>query len=157
MKKKEKPNHLRWLTGLVWFEGNEKRFLKFCVVGASGTIVNLGLLALFTEVFGLFYIFSAAISYETSILTNFAFNEIWTFRDQRSPGVKSVLSRLLKFNLVSAGGLAIHMAILSFLTEVVGLFYFFSAIFAIAGAVLWNFNINIRWTWRVKSRSEPTL
>ena len=142
--------HLYCLAG----SGGTIRFIKFCLVGASGTLVYLGLLSLFTEVFGLFYIISSAISYETSIITNFALNDIWTFRDRRSPSMKSILYRGLKFNMVSLVGLAIHMAILWFFTEVVGLFYLISAIFAIAGAMLWNFTINTLWTWRAKPKSE---
>jgi dolichol-phosphate mannosyltransferase len=145
--------HLYCLAG----SGGTIRFIKFCLVGASGTLVYLGLLSLFTEVFGLFYIISAAISYETSIITNFTLNDIWTFRDRRSPGMKSILYRGLKFNLVSIGGLGIHMAILWFFTEVVGLFYLISAIFAIAGAMLWNFTVNTLWTWRAKPKSEAAL
>jgi dolichol-phosphate mannosyltransferase len=68
--------------------------------------------------------------------------------------MKSILYRGLKFNLVSIGGLGIHMAILWFFTEVVGLFYLISAISAIAGAMLWNFTINTLWTWRAKPKSE---
>ncbi len=146
-------NYLKHLYRLARL-GGTIRFIKFCLVGASGTLVYLGLLSLFTEVFGLFYIISAAISYETSIITNFALNDIWTFRDRRSPGMKSILYRGLKFNLVSIGGLGIHMAILWLFTEVVGLFYLLSAIFAIAGAMLWNFTINILWTWRAKPKIE---
>ena len=142
--------HLYYLAG----SGGTIRFIKFGLVGASGTLVYLGLLTLFTEVLGLFYIISAAISYETSIITNFTLNDIWTFRDRRSPGMKSILYRGLKFNLVSIGGLGIHMAILWFFTEVVGLFYLISAISAIAGAMLWNFTINTLWTWRVIPNSE---
>jgi dolichol-phosphate mannosyltransferase len=148
-------NYLKHLYCLARL-GGAIRFIKFCLVGASGTLVYLGLLSLFTEVFGLFYIISAAISYETSIITNFTLNDIWTFRDRRSPGMKSILYRGLKFNLVSIGGLGIHMAILWFFTEVVGLFYLISAICAIAGAMLWNFTINTLWTWRTKPHGGPT-
>ncbi len=148
-------NYLKHLYCLARL-GGPIRFIKFCLVGASGTLVYLGLLTLFTEVLGLFYIISAAISYETSIITNFVLNDIWTFRDRRSPGMGKYLYRGLKFNLVSLVGLGIHMAILWFFTEVVGLFYLLSAIFAIAGAMLWNFFINTLWTWRAKPHGGPT-
>lgn len=148
-------DRLRYLVHfcrLTWAEGGVKRFAKYGAVGLSGTFVDLGLLLLLTEVFGLFYIISAAISYEISILTNYTLNELWTFGDKRSTAEGSILSRGVKFNLVSLVGLVIHMAILGFLTEIVGLFYIVSAIFAIAGAVLWNFTLNVKWTWRTKTQ-----
>ena len=144
----EQLNFLRHLSRLAWFDGDVKRFLKFCVVGASGTLVYLGLLALFTEIGGLFYALSAALAYEISILNNFTWNELWTFRDRRASAGGSVLARVLKFNLVSLVGLGIHEAVLTFFTEVTDLFYILSAIIAIFCAVIWNFFANVKWTWR---------
>jgi len=144
----EQLNFLRHLSRLAWFDGDVKRFLKFCVVGASGTLVYLGLLALFTEIGGLFYALSAALAYEISILNNFTWNELWTFRDRRASAGGSVLARVLRFNLVSLVGLGIHEAVLTFFTEVTDLFYILSAIIAIFCAVIWNFFANVKWTWR---------
>lgn len=146
----EQLNFLKHLSHLAWFEGNITRFLKFCAVGASGTFVYLGLLALFTEIAGLFYILSAAIGYEISILNNFTWNELWTFRDRRASAEGSVLTRAIKFNLVSLIGWGIHTAMLAFFTEVVSLFYIISAMIAIFSAMLWNFFVNVKWTWRQK-------
>lgn len=147
---REQLNFLKHLSRLAWFEGDVKRFLKFCIVGASGTFVYLGLLALFTEIAGLFYALSAVLAYETSILNNFTWNEIWTFRDKRASAGGSVAIRALKFNLVSLVGMGIHEAVLIFFTEVTGLFYILSAIIAILCALLWNFFANVKWTWRAR-------
>jgi dolichol-phosphate mannosyltransferase len=143
--------HLYRLGGL----GGTIRFIKFCLVGLSGVAVNEGLLWMLTEGFGLFYVFSAAIAIEISILTNFFLNDIWTFRDRRSPGIKSILGRGFKFNLVSIAGLGINMTLLWTFTEVVGISYLISNLIGIAGATLWNFIINTLWTWRTEPRSEP--
>ena len=143
--------HLYRLAG----SGGTIRFIKFCLVGLSGVLVNEGLLWLLTEGMGLYYVLSAAIAIETAILTNFILNDIWTFRDRRSPGIKSVLGRGLKFNLVSVGGLGINMAILWTFTEVVGISYLVSNLIGIAGATVWNFTINTLWTWRANPHSEP--
>lgn len=145
---KEELSYLKHLGRLVWFEGHIKRFIKFCTVGASGTFVYMGLLALLTEVAGLFYILSSVLGYEISILNNYTWNELWTFRDRRAISGGSVLTRAIKFNVVSLFGLGIHAAVLAFFTEVVGLFYILSAVIAILSAMMWNFLINLRWTWR---------
>jgi dolichol-phosphate mannosyltransferase len=140
------------LTGL---QEGAIRFLKFGLVGLSGVLVNEGLLWLLTENLGLYYLLSAAIAVETAIITNFILNDIWTFRDRRTPGNRSLLGRGLKFNLVSLGGLGINIAILWTVTEVVGISYLISNLVGIAGATLWNFTINTLWTWRAKPYSEP--
>ncbi len=56
------------------------QFLKYALVGASGVIVNLTLLALLTEIFHLYYLISATFSYSTAIFTNFTLNKYWTFK-----------------------------------------------------------------------------
>lgn len=149
-------NYLKHLYRLAG-SGGTIRFIKFCLVGLSGVLVNEGLLWMLTEGLGLYYVISAAIAIETAILTNFILNDIWTFRDRRSPGIKSVLRRALKFNLVSVAGLGINMALLLTFTEVLGISYLISNLIGIAGATAWNFTINTLWTWRAKPRSEPAL
>ncbi|MEE9583235.1 MAG: glycosyltransferase [Dehalococcoidales bacterium] len=140
--------YLRHLFSLMKRSGELARFLKFSLVGISGVGVNMGLLWLLTELGGLFYLASAAIGIETSIITNFILNNYFTFADRSQPGVKSFLNRLLKFNMVSLAGLAINLAILWFLTEVPGVFYLLSNLVGIAAATLWNYLANNWWTWK---------
>ncbi len=140
-------NYLRHLLRLMRAGGEASRFLKFCLVGASGVVVNLGLLWILTEIVGFFYLVSAAFSIEASILSNFALNELWTFRD-RSRSASGILRRASKFNLISIVGLVINLVILAALTELLGTHYMISALFGIAGAMLWNYTMSAMWTWR---------
>ena len=149
---KEQINYLKHLYRLAWDEGGIKRFLKFCVVGASGAGVNLGFLALFVEVAGLDKIIAQVPSYEISILTNFALNEAWTFRDRRLPGTRSVLVRAVKFNLVSLVGWGINFAVYTLTLKVAGINYIVSQVIAIAVAMMWNFFSNVAWTWKTKPK-----
>jgi len=121
------------------------RFLKFCAVGASGVVVNEGLLWILTEFAGLFYLVSGVIGIEVSIITNFLLNDAWTFRD-RSHGHSGMGRRGLKFNAVSLGGLVINMAALFTLVSM-GIYYLYANLFGIACAVLWNYIVNLKWTW----------
>jgi dolichol-phosphate mannosyltransferase len=136
--------------------GGLRRFLNFCLVGALGVVVNVGLLWLLTEFLGIFYILSAAVSIETSILFNFALNDLWTFRDRRQLG-SNTLARVMKYNLTCAVGVGINLGILALLSEAFGIYYIISNLIGIAGATLWNFTISTLWAWRAKSPSEPSL
>jgi dolichol-phosphate mannosyltransferase len=151
---KEQINYLKHLYQLARYDGGIKRFLKFCVVGASGTGVNLGLLALFVEIGGLNEILSVALSYEISIITNFILNDFWTFSDRRTPGWRSFLTRGYKFNLVSLVGWGINLAVFAIAFKIVEIQYILSEVLAIACAMLWNFFANVLWTWRVKPKKE---
>lgn len=79
------------------------RFIKFCVVGASGVFVNLGLLAILADWLDLHVNLASALAIEASINSNFIINELWTFRDRRGDGVSPLL-RWLRFHLVSLVG-----------------------------------------------------
>lgn len=76
------------------------RFLKFCAVGASGVLVNLGVLAALTAG-GVRSSYASAWAIEISILSNFVINEWWTFGDR---GEGSLFGRAVRFQLVSLIG-----------------------------------------------------
>ncbi len=82
------------------------RFLKFGAVGASGVLVNLGALALF-QAAGFRSTAASALAIAVSVLSNFAFNELWTFGDRRD-AAGSLLRRCIRFQLVSLVGAAIQ-------------------------------------------------
>ncbi len=144
----EQVNYLKHLYRLIRHEHETRRFAKFCLAGSNGVLVNLGLLALLTEVFGLFYVLSAAIAIEASIINNFTWNELWTFRDRRTSTSSPIGVRLVKFNLISLVGLGIQIGLLLLFTEVVGLYYMFSQIIGIIIATAFNFVFNKWWTWQ---------
>ena len=144
---REHFNYMRHLLRLMRASGEARRFLKFCLVGASGVVVNLGLLWVLTEIAGLFYLVSAAFSIEASILSNFTLNELWTFRDRVASG-RGILGRMARFNLICVAGIVINLAILVALTELLGVYYMISALFGVAAATLWNYVLSAMWTWR---------
>ena len=137
--------YLKRLPLLVIRGKETRRFLKFCVVGASGVVVNEGLLWLLHDVAGFFLYPSSAIAIEASTLNNFVWHDLWTFRDRRSG---SVWGRLWKFHLVSLSGLAINMLVLAALTELAGIHHLVSNLAGIVVALAWRFSMNTIWTWR---------
>ena len=140
--------YLRHLLHLMKASGEFKRVFKFCTVGASGVAVNEGLLWLLTERIGLFYMISALLSVESAILSNFTWNELWTFRDLGRRGVMNVFKRMLRFNAVKLIGSAVNLAILFPLTEFLGLYYLVSNFIAIVVATIWNYISSLSLVWR---------
>ncbi len=55
------------------------QFIKFALVGASGTLINLGLVHLFHITLGWNEYLATTIGFVVSVLTNFILNDIWTF------------------------------------------------------------------------------
>lgn len=112
----------------------EYRPLKFVVVGITGVIINVGILSLL-HTLGLTIPIAGAIAIESSILTNFAVNNAWTFRSKREGGL---ISRLLKYNLVTLLGAVINYAVLNALV-LISVHYVFADLIGIALGFLANY------------------
>jgi putative flippase GtrA len=118
--------------------------IRFGLVGLSGVVVNTSVLWVLARGAHLPLPLASALATETAILSNFALNDRWTFRAaQQNP----VLLRLLRFNGVSLGGLAITTLLLTLLTSYGGLHLLLANLLAIGGAMTWNYVANSRWTW----------
>lgn len=59
------------------------KYVKYCVVGGSGALIQLGLIYLFTEWIGLFYLASAVVAILFVSVWNFTWNLKWTFTDSK--------------------------------------------------------------------------
>jgi dolichol-phosphate mannosyltransferase len=142
------------LLRLAWETRELQRFVKYCLVGAIGVIINMGVLAILAGA-GMAYFQAGALAVETAIGTNFLLNELWSFADhaRRHSGVISRLLRFLKFNFFCAGGAAISLITLWFFTEYIGFHYLLSNLVGITFATAWNYGMNANLTWE-SARAE---
>lgn len=123
-----------------------RRGWKFGLVGIFGFIVNQGLLMLLVSIFDLQTWLAGAIAIETSIIANWAVNDIWTWRDRRS---KQAPIRMIKYNL--AAGLTafgVNYPILLLLNSTFNVNYAIANIIGIGFAASINFLINHHWTYK---------
>ena len=129
---------------------SSKVFIKFCIIGASGVLVNLGIFTALLAA-GVNKFVASPIAIETSIVTNFLGNNFWTFRRRDLTG--PVHARGLRFNVVSVLSLAI-----SYLTFIVLSRVFpaaapqVSQFIGIIPATLVNYFLNSYWTFRDSPR-----
>jgi len=89
--------------------------------------------------------YASAVSVEASILSNFALNDLWTFRDRRSG---KVVIRLLLFHLSRLAGAIANVAAVALLTAL-GLDPIISNMLGIIIGVAVNFYTSDRVVWRV--------
>ena len=128
---------------------NFERLLKFSVVGAFGALINSFFLWLFTEIAGIFYLFSSLVAIEIAIFVQFMLNDRWTFHERRTKGWSEFFKRILKSNIWRAGGIALNIAVLFLLTEYAHIYYLLSNIFGILCAFISNYILESRLTWGV--------
>lgn len=86
------------------------RFIKFGTVGFIGYVVNASTLYLFTKLnFG--SVAAWGLSTELAIISNFTWNNIWTFKDRKISTLGSLVGKFLQFNFTSMGGLLIQTGV----------------------------------------------
>ena len=147
---------------LSWIE--RYRYIKFGIVGASGTVVNLAVLYLGHE-----YVFahieqgynkpyfSLALAIALATLNNFTWNRLWTWSDRVKQLEASEMPRvslqtlgmeLGQYVTASAFGSALQYVLTLLLSG--NLDYRLANIIAIVAASVSNFLANDRWTFRRK-------
>lgn len=123
-----------------------KTFIKFALVGLTGVAVNLGVFTLLLNA-GVNKFIASPIAIELSIISNFLFNNYWTFKERKTKD--RVRIKGIKFNLVSLLSLVV-----SFATFVVLSLLFPTSspqlhqLIGIIPAALVNYFLNSYWTFR---------
>lgn len=130
--------------------GYWQRFIKFNIVGLSGVPVNEGLLLLLVFE-GVYFVYADAIAIEVSILSNFLFNDFWTFRDRRHG---HIVTRFVKFNGLMLVGLAVNLVIVYALTAYAGIHPGISNLIGIGAAFLLRYWLSVRFAWIKKEEKS---
>lgn len=118
--------------------------IKFCIVGASGVLVNTGILYLCKEYAGFPLLLASGVAILTAMLWNFYWNDAWTFGGVESKN--PMHSRLVLFCVLCTIGVAINMGTLWVLDHY-GVWYIFANVVGIAAATGWNYVLNKKVTW----------
>lgn len=125
------------------------RFEKFCLVGLSGVIINLGLLYIFVEFFNIQKVIAFTISILTSILTNYFFNSRFTYRDNRSRSRRESLKRLTYYYTFAFLTMFITLSIYHELMNNFHIYYMLAAFVSIAFTTLLNFALVTKVIWKL--------
>jgi dolichol-phosphate mannosyltransferase len=124
-------------------------FLKFGLVGASGVVVNNGVLWLLTH-YGMRDLYAAIIATETAIISNFIGNSLWTWRDH---GTKGWQRRFLYFQAISLIAGALTVLLFWTFHNIAGMQLLVANTLAILITFIVNYALNSRITW-AKARPQ---
>ncbi len=130
--------------------GTSRTFVKFCLTGLSGGVVNLGSFQMLLQL-GVHKYLASPIAIEISVLSNFLINNYWTFADRDLSSRKRI--RGLRFHLVSLLALGVSYSTfvaLSVLVPHVNPVWLQGC--AIAPGTLINYFLNSHWTFREEGR-----
>lgn len=122
-------------------------FFKFGMVGALGFAINTLVLWLMVKA-GMHPAVGSAVGAELAIISNFIFNNAWTFRERRVHGRK-MIPKFLQFNLTSLGALIIQTGSVWAGTAMFGTArYFASYIVGVGLGLIWNYTMYSKVIWK---------
>lgn len=138
---------IEFVENAWWIRFQSSRiFIKFAIVGAVGVVVNLGLFTALLAM-GMNKFMASPIAIEFSIVTNFLFNNYWTFRWRKTKD--RVRIKGLKFNAVSLAALGVSYAtFVAFSTAFPALPPQVPQLVGIIPATLVNYFLNSYWTFK---------
>lgn len=142
-------------------KNEQRRILKFAVVGGTGTVIDFGIFNLLTQLTPISSIAASVISFSCAVVNNFLLNRAWTFKGSKA---HSLPVQMGQFALISVVGLAIRTPIFATLEKVFtnlatrflpGFFLSPTVIghnlalaCAIVVVLIWNFVANRFWTFK---------
>lgn len=155
---------------MLWrFIQKHAQFVRFCVVGASGVLVNLAAIWLLMSALGrradtastLLANGAALVGWVVSVASNFALNDRWTFARAAASYHLPWPARLLRYYVSALSGLAVQLAglnaaryLLAFLpwpAEWLGLRFYAANLCGIAAGTVVNYLVSKRFVFSRKA------
>ena len=146
--KKEGP----FIDGLFYYLYKQRTFVRFAIVGASGTVVDYAMFFVLTRTLPLEPLVANPIAVEVAVIWNFFWNNRWTFsaREVAAP----VWKKFLIFQFVSLGGMLLSQNSLFIFNRVLSIFDLLAKALTIPLVALFNYVTHSRWTFRDISRGK---
>ena len=121
-----------------------ERFLKFCVVGGSGVVVDFGITYLAKELLKLNKYVANSLGFVCAATSNYILNRMWTFASN-DPDIMMQYIRFFGFSLV---GLAINNFVIYLLHDKVKWNFYLVKLIATGVVTFWNFGMNYIFTFQ---------
>lgn len=113
------------------------QLFKFGVVGVLATVLDFLFLYLFTDVFGIYYLLSAAVSFVLSTLFNYVASMRFVFSSKFNKDEKS--KEVLLFVILSVIGLLLNQFLMWLFVEKITIYHMLAKIVATFFVMAWNF------------------
>lgn len=125
------------------------RFISFGLIGSFGVLLHLFIVYLLFEQNGVDFTKAQATATALVLISNFALNNVLTYRDKRLRGW-SWFRGLLTFALACGVGALANVGVASYLFQQAHASWVTSAIVGIIIGSLWNYVMTSRTLWRVQ-------
>jgi dolichol-phosphate mannosyltransferase len=144
--------YLRTLLSLR-FATDAFRFVRFGLIGTSGLFVNMFLVAMLTEAFGIFYLLSAVLATQGSTLWNYALTEHWVFTNENRRYGKA--HRAAMYFAMNNAALLLRVPMMFLLTSILGIQYMLSNLISLIALMVLRYATADRFIWRSAPTTVP--
>ena len=128
------------------------RFIRFGVVGASGVVVNQGLLMLIHGSLGWPLLLSSLIAIEAAILNNFLWSSTWIWRFDYDHSLRLILQKLAQYQAATLfTSMVVNASVLASLVYGLDFDYRLANLAGIAAGMGVNFLAGEFWVFRSKT------
>lgn len=114
------------------------KFLKFCVVGFSGMIIDFGITWILKEKARINKYIANSVGFTLAASSNYLLNRWWTFRSHND----AVMMEYFSFIMIAIAGLILNNLVIFLLNDKAKLNFYLSKLIAVGVVTLWNFVLN---------------
>lgn len=120
------------------------KFIRFCLVGGSGVVVDFGITYLLKEKARINKYIANSAGFVCAASSNYFLNRIWTFASSDP----HIMTQYLRFLGISIAGLLLNNLAIYILNDRLRMNFYISKILAIGVVTIWNFTMNYMFTFR---------
>lgn len=131
-------------------------FIKFCIVGASGVLVNMGIYTTSIYCFKINYLMASILAFCFAAISNFTLNKIFTFKNSEGRFFQ-VMFQFFRFVLSSLIGLIINLCSLKVMVEYIHIHTLLAQLAAIGLATVSNFLFSKKWAFKVREVESTSI
>lgn len=121
-------------------------FVRFCVVGGTGFVINLILLTLLHKILGMPIFIAQLIAAEAALFNNFMLHQNWTYKHKKVQ--KSLGSMLVQFHATSWPAILGSAVMVSLAVRFLHFSNLLALIASSAIALIWNYTWSKFVVWR---------
>jgi putative flippase GtrA len=119
------------------------KFVKFCVVGLSGMVIDFGVTWSLKEKIKINAYLANSCGFILAASSNYILNRIWAFESHN----EAIVIEYISFFTIALVGLGLNNLILWLFTSKLKINFYLSKLFAIGFVTLWNFGMNFVFTF----------
>lgn len=127
----------------TFFWESRDQFLRYAVVGTSGTALDLGSLYILRNLLGWSPTLSVVVNQVFIIAYNFSLNKYWSFKSQAIPH-----RQFVRYLVLTAMNYIIAVSVMHFFAEIHGYDALLVRVVNIVASVAWNFVLFKKWVYK---------